>query len=176
MVDHTHRSRSHIRIALAGALVGVVGLSGVGVAFAADRNSAATQRQAKAARAAVTVPIDAALVSKARVEAEEKFREAILARELENQARFYAAVSEKLRQRTNVNWDGIARCETGGNWSMQGPKFSGGVGFYNGTWTGFGGREFAPNAGMASRAEQIVVAERVYARYGLSGWGCRAYG
>jgi len=29
---------------------------------------------------------------------------------------------------------------------------------------------------MASRDEQIVVAERVYARYGLSGWGCRHYG
>ena len=77
---------------------------------------------------------------------------------------------------TGVNWDGIARCETGGNWSMQGPTYSGGVGFANSTWVGFGGREFAPNAGMATREQQIVVAERVYARYGLSGWGCRRYG
>ncbi|MGZ6005068.1 MAG: transglycosylase family protein [Candidatus Saccharimonadales bacterium] len=76
----------------------------------------------------------------------------------------------------DVNWDGIARCETGGNWSMQGPSYSGGLGFYNGTWNGFGGQEFAPNAGQASREEQIVVAERVYAKFGLSGWGCRAYG
>ena len=57
---------------------------------------------------------------------------------------------------------------------MQGSTYSGGVGFANTTWSGFGGREFASNAGQASREEQIVVAERVYARYGLSGWGCKA--
>ena len=78
--------------------------------------------------------------------------------------------------RTGVNWDGIAECETVGNWKMQGPKFSGGVGFYNGTWNAFGGRQFAPNAGLASREQQIIVAERVYDEFGLSGWGCRAYG
>lgn len=75
-----------------------------------------------------------------------------------------------------VDWDAIARCETGGNWSMQGPRFSGGLGFYNGSWNAFGGREFASNAGQASREQQIIVAERIRARYGLSGWGCKAYG
>ena len=75
-----------------------------------------------------------------------------------------------------MNWDGIARCETGGNWSMQGSRYSGGLGFANTTWSSFGGGQFAPNAGQATREQQIVVAERVYARYGLSGWGCRAYG
>lgn len=78
--------------------------------------------------------------------------------------------------RTGVDWDGIAHCETEGNWSMSGPRYSGGVGFYNGTWEGFGGEEFAANAGLATRAEQIVVAERVHDAFGLSGWGCRAYG
>ncbi len=78
--------------------------------------------------------------------------------------------------RTGVDWDGIAYCETEGNWSMSGPRYSGGVGFYNGTWGGFGGEEFAANAGSATRAEQIVVAERVHDAFGLSGWGCRAYG
>ena len=84
--------------------------------------------------------------------------------------------SRDLARHTNVDWDGIARCETGGNWHMSGSTFSGGLGFANSTWSGFGGRQFAPNAGMASREQQIVVAERVYARYGLSGWGCRRYG
>lgn len=78
--------------------------------------------------------------------------------------------------RTGVDWDGIAYCETEGNWSMSGPRYSGGVGFYNGTWKQFGGQEFAANAGSATRAEQIVVAERVHDAFGLSGWGCRAYG
>ncbi len=68
-----------------------------------------------------------------------------------------------MRPKTGVDWDGIAACETGGNWSMQGSTFSGGVGFANSTWSGFGGRQFAANAGQATREQQIVVAERVYA-------------
>ena len=44
-------------------------------------------------------------------------------------------------------WDRIAACETGGNWGFVGPSFSGGLGFFNGTWDAFGGRKFAPNAG-----------------------------
>jgi hypothetical protein len=69
-------------------------------------------------------------------------------------------------------WDRIAACETQGNWSMQGPSFSGGVGFANNTWSSFGGNEFAPNAGQATREEQIIVAERVRARVGMGAWGC----
>lgn len=79
-------------------------------------------------------------------------------------------------RRTTVNWDAIARCETGGNWAMRGPRYSGGLGFANTTWDAFGGRDFAPNAGLATREQQIAVAERVHARYGLSGWGCRRFG
>ena len=78
--------------------------------------------------------------------------------------------------RTGVDWDGIALCETAGNWSMRGPRYSGGVGFYNGTWKGFGGLQFASNAGSATREEQIVIAERVHDAFRLTGWGCRAYG
>jgi uncharacterized protein YabE (DUF348 family) len=69
-------------------------------------------------------------------------------------------------------WDRIAECETAGNWGMQGPTYSGGLGFYNGTWDQFGGRDFAPNAGLATREEQIRVAENVRASVGISGWGC----
>ena len=69
-------------------------------------------------------------------------------------------------------WDRIAECETGGNWGMQGAQYSGGLGFYNGTWDAFGGRDFATNAGLATREEQIIVAERVKAGVGITGWGC----
>ena len=48
-------------------------------------------------------------------------------------------------------WDRIAVCETGGNWSMTGSSYSGGVGFANSTWSAFGGQEFASNAGDATR-------------------------
>jgi hypothetical protein len=69
-------------------------------------------------------------------------------------------------------WDRIAVCETGGNWSMRGSSYSGGVGFANSTWNAFGGQEFASNAGLATREQQIIVAERVYDYGGYSGWGC----
>ena len=115
-----------------------------------------------AKRAAIARPVEGVLLTHAATQ--------------EEQMRAAAASAAKLARHTNVNWDGIAGCETGGNWQMRGSTFSGGLGFANSTWSGFGGREFAPNAGMASREQQIVVAERVYARYGLSGWGCRRYG
>ncbi|MEO6467557.1 MAG: transglycosylase family protein [Acidimicrobiia bacterium] len=154
-----------------------VGLFALGVAFSAEPVAGgATARRAKAIPTAARVPIEAALVSRARAEAEQQLFVALVQQQEEKAAAIEAAVAEYYRPKTGVNWDGIAQCETGGNWRMQGSSFSGGVGFYNGTWTGFGGRQFAPNAGMATREQQIVVAERVYARFGLSGWGCRAYG
>ncbi len=125
-------------------------------------------------RRASRVAIDAAVVARARAKNEQKFREAQL--HDAQVAQLYAIAAEYYRPKTGVNWDGIAQCETAGNWSMQGRSFSGGLGFYNGTWSGFGGGQFAPNAGQATREEQIVVAERVYARHRLTGWGCRAYG
>ncbi len=69
-------------------------------------------------------------------------------------------------------WDRIATCETGRNWAMQGPLWSGGLGIYNGTWDTYGGRKYAPNAGLATREEQILVAMEIRRKVGLSGWGC----
>lgn len=76
-------------------------------------------------------------------------------------------------------WDRMAACETGGNWAMTGPRYSGGVGFANTTWVAYGGREFAPDAGHATRDQQIVVANRVATQghgsvraVGYSAWGC----
>jgi hypothetical protein len=69
-------------------------------------------------------------------------------------------------------WDRIAACETQGDWSMQGSAFSGGLGFANSAWSAFGGHEFAPNAGRATREQQIIVAERIRASAGLGAWGC----
>lgn len=69
-------------------------------------------------------------------------------------------------------WDRIAACETGGTWSMRGSSYSGGVGFANTTWNAFGGQEFASNAGLATREQQIIVAERVRDYGGYTGWGC----
>ena len=66
-------------------------------------------------------------------------------------------------------WDQLAECESGGDWSINtGNGFSGGVQFLQSTWLAMGGGEFAPDAYLASKAEQIIVAERLVA---VSGWG-----
>ena len=91
--------------------------------------------------------------------AEQRYAVAVL----EHTAAEQAAEAEKV-SRDSI-WDRIAACETQGNWSMQGPSFSGGVGFANSTWSSFGGNEFAPNAGQATRDQQIIIAERARARW-----------
>jgi resuscitation-promoting factor RpfA len=68
-------------------------------------------------------------------------------------------------------WDKLAQCESGGRWDINtGNGFHGGLQFTPRTWSGFGGKEFAPVAYKATRAEQIVVAERVLAEQGWNAW------
>ena len=70
-------------------------------------------------------------------------------------------------------WDSIAECESGGNWSINtGNGYYGGLQFLTSTWLAYGGDDFASRADLASRAEQITVANRVYADNGTSQWGC----
>ncbi|CCH77815.1 conserved exported hypothetical protein [Nostocoides japonicum T1-X7] len=70
-------------------------------------------------------------------------------------------------------WDRIAQCESGGNWSINtGNGYYGGLQFDYGSWLANGGADFAPRADLASRAEQITVANRYYAKAGLGPWGC----
>jgi hypothetical protein len=60
-----------------------------------------------------------------------------------------------------ADWAMTAICETGKNWSMQGPIYSGGLGMLNSTWQAYGGTQFAPNAGLATPQEQVTVALRI---------------
>lgn len=70
-------------------------------------------------------------------------------------------------------WDKIAQCESGGNWAINtGNGYYGGLQFDIQTWIGSGGGAYAPNASQASKAQQIDIANRVYAQRGLSPWGC----
>ena len=70
-------------------------------------------------------------------------------------------------------WDRIAQCESTGNWSINtGNGYYGGLQFDIQTWLGAGGGDFAQRADLASRAEQITVANRVYADRGTQPWGC----
>lgn len=68
----------------------------------------------------------------------------------------------------SVDWDAIAQCESGGNWSTNtGNGHFGGLQFKPATWASHGGRG---NPAGASRGEQIQVAERVLATQGLKAW------
>jgi uncharacterized protein YabE (DUF348 family) len=70
-------------------------------------------------------------------------------------------------------WDRIAQCESTGNWSINtGNGYYGGLQFDLRTWLGAGGGSFASRPDLASRAEQITVANRVYEDRGLQPWGC----
>ena len=66
------------------------------------------------------------------------------------------------------DWDAIAQCESGGNWSTStGNGYYGGLQFTPGTWRANGG---TGNPASASRAEQIRVAENVLKTQGIGAW------
>lgn len=70
-------------------------------------------------------------------------------------------------------WDKIAQCESTGNWSINtGNGYYGGLQFNIQTWIGAGGGAYAPNASLATKAQQIDIANRIYAQRGLQPWGC----
>ena len=73
------------------------------------------------------------------------------------------------------HWDELAQCESGGRWGTvdAAPNgYDGGLGIYRGTWRAYGGTEFAPNAGLATREQQIIVGMRIYEKLGWDPWGC----
>ena len=60
-----------------------------------------------------------------------------------------------------VKWQRVAICEQGGNWRVQGPVFSGGLGFRNYVWEANGGLQYAPNAGLATPEQQVAIAKKI---------------
>src|ERR1700733_14843571 len=74
-------------------------------------------------------------------------------------------------QASSVNWDAIAQCESGGNWSINtGNGFYGGLQFTKGTWKGCAGTKYASPANKAGRPEQIAIAEKVLHGQGIGAW------
>ena len=68
-------------------------------------------------------------------------------------------------------WDRVAQCESGGNWKINtGNGFYGGVQFAAGTWKAYGGKTYAGQAHLATKAEQIAIARRVLAGQGAGAW------
>jgi resuscitation-promoting factor RpfB len=73
--------------------------------------------------------------------------------------------------RDGAAWDALAACESGGNWAINtGNGFYGGPQFDQGTWQRSGGLRYAPRADLATREEQIAIAEVTRARQGRGAW------
>ena len=74
-----------------------------------------------------------------------------------------------------VNWDAVAACESGGNWSINtGNGYYGGLQFAMGTWKSNGG---SGSPHTASREEQIRVANNVLQTQGIGAWPvCGSHG
>lgn len=67
-----------------------------------------------------------------------------------------------------MDWDAIARCESGGDWTANtGNGFSGGLQFKQSTWEENGG---VGSPAAASREQQIAVANRILATQGPAAW------
>jgi uncharacterized protein YabE (DUF348 family) len=74
---------------------------------------------------------------------------------------------------SGVDWDAVANCESTNNWSINtGNGYYGGLQFDVSTWLSAGGGQYAPRADLATREQQIAVAENLYASRGLSPWAC----
>ncbi len=70
-----------------------------------------------------------------------------------------------------ATWDALASCEAGGNWAINtGNGFFGGVQFDQNTWERNGGLRYAARADLATREEQIAIAEVTRARQGWGAW------
>ncbi len=80
---------------------------------------------------------------------------------------------------SSKNWDAVASCESGGNWSINtGNGYYGGLQFSQSTWdwASSAAGVSADRADLASKSEQIAAAEQVYASQGAGAWGaCSSY-
>ncbi|TFV61054.1 resuscitation-promoting factor [Mycobacterium sp. PS03-16] len=73
--------------------------------------------------------------------------------------------------RQGATWDALAQCEAGGNWAINtGNGYYGGVQFDQNTWERNGGLRYAARADLATREEQIAIAEVTRARQGWGAW------
>ncbi|GAA2461278.1 MULTISPECIES: transglycosylase family protein [Streptomyces] len=72
---------------------------------------------------------------------------------------------------TTAEWDKVAQCESGGNWSINtGNGYYGGLQFSASTWAAYGGTAYAQTADQASKSQQIEIAEKVLAGQGKGAW------
>ncbi|WP_079406851.1 transglycosylase family protein [Streptomyces sp. 3211] len=68
-------------------------------------------------------------------------------------------------------WNKVAACESTNNWRINtGNGYYGGLQFSQSTWRAFGGAAYAPRADLATKDQQIAVAEKVLKGQGPGAW------
>ncbi|THA26314.1 LysM peptidoglycan-binding domain-containing protein [Streptomyces sp. RKND-216] len=88
-----------------------------------------------------------------------------------------AAVALPLMSASNARaasvdtWEQVAACESSGNWRINtGNGYYGGLQFSQSSWEAAGGTQYAPRADLASKQEQIAVAEKLLEMQGPGAW------
>lgn len=61
---------------------------------------------------------------------------------------------------TSHYWDKVAQCQSNRNWASK-VNFGGGLGITSDLWQKYGGNDFSEHPYQASKAEQIIVANRI---------------
>lgn len=68
-------------------------------------------------------------------------------------------------------WEKVAACESSNDWDINtGNGYYGGLQFTQSTWEAFGGTRYAPRADLATRDQQIAIAEKVLDGQGPGAW------
>ncbi|MFE6782467.1 transglycosylase family protein [Streptomyces sp. NPDC057680] len=68
-------------------------------------------------------------------------------------------------------WEKVASCESTSHWHINtGNGYFGGLQFSQSTWEAYGGTHYAPRADLASKDQQIAIAERVLKGQGPGAW------
>ncbi|MFJ8862240.1 transglycosylase family protein [Streptomyces sp. NPDC102451] len=68
-------------------------------------------------------------------------------------------------------WEKVAACESTGNWHINtGNGYYGGLQFTRSTWDAYGGTAYAARADLATKDQQIAVAEKVLDGQGPGAW------
>lgn len=68
-------------------------------------------------------------------------------------------------------WEKVAACESSSNWRINtGNGYFGGLQFSQSTWEQYGGTHYAPRADLASKDQQIAIAEKVLKGQGPEAW------
>ncbi|WP_393062954.1 transglycosylase family protein [Streptomyces sp. LN549] len=68
-------------------------------------------------------------------------------------------------------WEKVAACESTSNWHINtGNGYFGGLQFTRSTWAAYGGTVYAPRADLATRDQQIAIAEKVLQGQGPGAW------